>query len=88
MEYYFQCKLCGEKFYVNPYCPCVFGDHLLEKHPELQLSFFSSEPKDKQRNNCHCCSCIDYRRKKRSILGLNTYFTSYIHSQTRVSYIK
>lgn len=80
MDYYFQCKLCGEKFNVRPYCPCVFGDHLLEKHPELQFTFFTCERKNKaklHRNNCDCCVCCERKKKKsKGVIGMmnSSYF--------------
>ncbi|CAH1099839.1 unnamed protein product [Psylliodes chrysocephalus] len=40
MDYYLKCELCGEELQVN--CTCPLGKHLLEHHPDVDLTFFSS----------------------------------------------
>ncbi|CAH1170274.1 unnamed protein product [Phaedon cochleariae] len=59
MEYQLKCQLCGEQFNVNPKCPHPLGEHLLKKHPGIELTFFTIE------DDCDtkCCKC---NRKKTS----------------------
>ncbi|XP_060535421.1 uncharacterized protein LOC132707542 [Cylas formicarius] len=37
------CQICGDKLAFNPECPCSLGEHLLSRHPELEMAHFSRE---------------------------------------------
>ncbi|KAH1002346.1 uncharacterized protein LOC109535911 [Dendroctonus ponderosae] len=43
------CQICGEKLAFNPECPCTLGEHLIRKHPNVEMTHFSTE-------DLCCCS--------------------------------
>ncbi|CAG9836613.1 unnamed protein product [Diabrotica balteata] len=42
MDHHLKCQLCGEKLQVTSNCLCTLGEHLLAKHPDVELTFFTS----------------------------------------------
>ncbi|KAJ8925112.1 hypothetical protein NQ315_001293, partial [Exocentrus adspersus] len=42
-ERYLICQLCGDKLPFNPICTCSLGEHLVKKHPGVDMTHFVVE---------------------------------------------
>ncbi|KAF7267725.1 uncharacterized protein LOC143203915 [Rhynchophorus ferrugineus] len=56
MESALVCQICGQKLSFNPGCPCSLGEHMLRKHPHLEMGHFSNQ------DICNCCSVSSKNR--------------------------
>lgn len=71
-----RCLLCGENVHIKRTCTCPLGEHLLEKHPEIQIGYYSTrekkgnQEKQKERpvkvliDDCLCCDCCECTETK------------------------
>ncbi|CAG9769903.1 unnamed protein product [Ceutorhynchus assimilis] len=59
MDAYLICQICGEKLSFNPECPCTLGEHLIRKHPRVEMTHFSND------NFCVCSSNSSKQKLKK-----------------------
>ncbi|KAG5892930.1 hypothetical protein JTB14_006244 [Gonioctena quinquepunctata] len=52
MEYNLKCQLCGKEICVTPETPSALGEHLLQNHPDVELTFFSCEEDGDSKAKC------------------------------------